>query len=169
MITALLAQALLTTPAIPAEPVDTPVTRKPTLAIEYSPGYHTRLKLHRIGSFAMIPFFAGSYITGQKLMNGDAPDWARQLHKPFAVGTGLLFASNTITGVWNLWAGRKDPAGRTKRWVHSLMFLAADAGFAYAAIGAPHGDDGNANRHRTVALASMGLSVTSWGMMLFFK
>lgn len=169
MLTAgLLAQALLTTPAIPAEPVDTPVTRKPTLAIEYSPGYHTRLKIHRISSFAMLPFFAGSYITGQKLTHDDPPDWARRLHGPFAAGTGILFASNTITGVWNLWASRKDPAGRTKRWVHSLMFLAADAGFTYAAISAPN-RNGDPNTHRTVALASMGLSVTSWGLMLFFK
>ena len=165
---ALLAQLAAASLAVPTEPVDTPVTRRLTPAIEYSPGYHTRLKIHRISSFAMIPFFAGSYITGQKLANGDAPDWARSLHGPFAAGTGILFASNTITGVWTLWASRKDPAGRTKRWVHSLMFLAADAGFTYSAISAPH-RNGDPNTHRSVALASMGLSVTSWGLMLFFK
>jgi hypothetical protein len=83
----------------------------------------------------------------------------------------VLFGVNTITGVWNLWDSRKDPAGRTKRWIHSLMFLAADAGFTNAAIQAPgHGETGNsATRHRDVALVSMGLSVTSWGLMLFFK
>jgi hypothetical protein len=167
-----LAQLLATVPAVPTEPVDTPITRRPGKAIEYSSGYHTRLKIHRIGSFAMIPFFAGSYITGQKLINGDAPDWARRLHGPFAAGTAVLFGVNTITGVWNLWDSRKDPAGRTKRWIHSLMFLAADAGFTYAAIQAPgRRDTGSsaATRHRDVALVSMGLSVTSWGLMLFFK
>ena len=179
MLTALslVAQVLATAPEIPAEPVDTPVTRKPVTAIEYSSGYHTRLKIHKFASFAMVPFFIGSYVTGQKLANGDAPDWARRWHGPFAAGTGILFGVNTITGVWNLWESRKDPAGRTKRWIHGLMFLAADAGFTYVAMSAPHrerefggtGTISSVNNHRTVALVSMGLSVSSWGLMLFFK
>jgi hypothetical protein len=155
------------------QPADTPVTRQRAPAIEYSNGYHTRLKLHRVMNFAMIPFFLGSYLTGDKLLDkGEAaPGWARSLHKPFALGTGLLFTANTVTGVWNLWESRKDPAGRFKRYLHSLSFIVATAGFAYVGLKAPDSDDSDATRrrHRNVALASMGLSVTSWGLMLFFK
>jgi hypothetical protein len=151
---------------------DTPVTRPRTQAIEYSSGYHKRLKLHRILSFAMVPLFIGSYVTGDKLLEqGDAaPGWARSLHKPFAVGTAAVFTANTITGVWNLWESRKDPAGRTKRWVHSIMFIAAGAGFTAAGIDAPGDDDDDHERreHRRLALASMGVSVASWGLMLVF-
>jgi hypothetical protein len=157
-----------------SEPADTPVTRPRAQAIEYGNGYHTRLKLHRVMSFAMIPFFIGSYVTGDKLLDDDdgaAPGWARSLHKPFALGTGVLFTANTITGVWNLWESRKDPAGRFKRYLHALTFIAATAGFAYVAVNAPGSNDSDdtARRHRNVALVSMGLSVTSWGLMLFFK
>jgi hypothetical protein len=152
--------------------VDTPVTRPRAQAIEYSSGYHKRLKLHRILSFAMVPLFLGSYVTGDKLLEqGDAaPGWARSLHKPFAIGTAAVFTANTITGVWNLWESRKDPAGRTKRWVHSIMFIAAGAGFTAAGISAPGDDDNDDKRrdHRRIALASMGVSVVSWGLMLFF-
>lgn len=155
-------------------PVDTPVTRRRTRAIEYGSGYNTRLKLHRLMSWAMIPFFAGSYITGNKLADlgrENAPGWARSLHGPLAYGTGVLFVGNTITGAWNLWASRKDPAGRTKRWIHGLAFIAADAGLAWSAASSP-GDDneaGKVDRHRNIALVSMGVAVSSWGLMLFFK
>ena len=152
---------------------DTPVTRPRAQAIEYGSGYHKRLKLHRILSFAMVPLFIGSYVTGDKLLEqGDAaPGWARSLHTPFALGTAAVFTANTITGVWNLWESRKDPAGRTKRWVHSIMFIAAGAGFTAAGINAPgddESDDHERREHRRIALASMGVSVASWGLMLFF-
>jgi len=152
---------------------DTPATRPRTQAIEYSSGYHKRLKLHRILSFAMVPLFIGSYVTGDKLLEqGEAaPGWARSLHGPFAVGTAAVFTVNTITGVWNLWESRKDPAGRTKRWVHSIMFIAAGAGFTMAGVNAPdddESDDHERREHRRIALASMGVSVVSWGLMLFF-
>jgi hypothetical protein len=152
---------------------DTPVTRPRAQAIEYSSGYNKRLKLHRILSFAMVPMFIGSYVTGDKLLEqGEAaPGWARSLHKPFALGTAAVFTANTITGVWNLWESRKDPAGRTKRWVHSIMFIAAGAGFTAAGLNAPDddaGDDHERREHRRLALASMGVSVASWGLMLFF-
>lgn len=157
-----------------AATVDTPVTRTRPKAIEYGSGYNNRLKLHRILSFAMVPFFIGSYVTGDKLMQGraQAPKWARSLHAPFALGTAAIFTANTITGVWNLWESRKDPAGRAKRLVHSAMFIAAGAGFTMAGLNAPD-DDEPANsddrrNHRNLALASMGVSVASWGLMLFF-
>jgi hypothetical protein len=158
-----------------AVPVDTPVTRTRRPAIEYGSGYNKRLKLHRILSFAMVPLFVGSFVTGDELMKGkdQAPGWARSLHTPFALGTAAVFTANTITGVWNLWESRKDPTGRTKRLVHSAMFIAAGAGFTMAGLNAPDDDDeaGNGDdrrNHRNLALASMGVSVASWGLMLFF-
>lgn len=153
---------------------DTARTRRSGPAIEYSGFYHTRLTLHRWLSFAMIPLFAGSYFTGHELLEkGDqAPAWARHLHGPLAAGTAVIFSVNTITGAWNLWDSRKDPSGRLKRYVHSLLFVAAGAGFVYAATKAE--DDAapgssTLKSHRNIALVSMGLSVSSWALMLFFK
>ena len=153
---------------------DTARTRKRIKAVEYSGFYHARLTLHRWLSFAMLPLFAGSYITGDQILkhSSQAPDWALKWHRPLATGTAVVFTANTVTGLWNLWDSRKDPAGRVKRYVHTLMFLAADAGFLYAGtVLAKDARNSEQKRreHRTVALASMGLSVTSWGLMLFFK
>jgi len=122
----------------------------------------------------MIPVFIGSYITGDQILkhSSDAPDWALNWHAPLATATAVLFGVNTITGAWNLWDSRKDPAGRTKRWIHSLMFLAADAGFAYTGMVLAHDareSESKRKLHRNVALVSMGISVSSWGLMLFFK
>jgi hypothetical protein len=156
-------------------PFDTARTRKRTRAIEYGSGYHTRLVIHRWLSFAMVPLFIGSYVTGDQILKkgrADAPQWARTLHGPFAAGTGIVFGANTITGTWNLWVSRKDPVGRTKRIIHSLLFVAADAGFAYSGISLAHDAKNSQQKrieHRNVALASMGVSVTSWALMLFFK
>ena len=74
-----------------------------------------------------------------------------------------------MTGGWNLWEGRKDPNGRNRRILHSVLFTAASGGFAYA--GTKLADDAqenmNARRtHRNVALGSMGLSTVSWLIML---
>ncbi len=154
--------------------VDTARTRRRGKAIEYSGFYHARLKLHRWLSFAMLPLFVGSYVTGDQVLkySNNAPDWAVKWHGPLATGTAVVFAANTITGLWNLWDSRKDPAGRTKRYVHSLMFMAANAGFAYSGIKlAEEAKNSERKRiqHRNIALISMGISITSGGMMLFFK
>lgn len=153
---------------------DTLRTRKKTPAFEYSDGYHKRLKLHRILSYAMIPMFIGSYVTGNRLINdgGAAPDWARKLHSPFATGTAVLFTVNTITGVMNLIESNKDPNGRTKRWIHAVSMIAADAGFTYGGTklaADAQVDPAKRGRHRDVMLASMGISVASWASMLFLK
>jgi len=153
---------------------DTARTRRPTPAIEYSDFYHTRLTVHRWLSFALLPLFAGSWVTGdQVLRKGDAaPSWARRLHGPLAAGTAVVFSVNTITGAWNLWDSRKDPAGRAKRYVHSLLSIVAGAGFIYAASKVEDDDAGggrNLDPHRNIALASMGLTVSSWALMFFFK
>jgi hypothetical protein len=53
--------------------------------------------------------------------------------------------------------------------IHSALFLLADAGFVYViAQGDNIHEQGRANHwHRDVALASMSISLVSWGMMLF--
>ena len=155
-------------------PVDTARTRKRITAIEYGGFYHARLTLHRWLSFAMLPLFVGSYVTGDQVLkhSSNAPDWAIKWHRPLATGTAVVFTANTITGLWNLWDSRKDPAGRTKRYVHSLLFIAADAGFAYSGIvlaKEAKNSESKRRQHRNIALISMGISITGGGMMLLFK
>ena len=138
--------------------------------VEYSDMYHTRLSIHRVMSYAMIPLFIGSGYTGFVLRSRKeaAPQWVRDAHGPLAAGTAILFGMNTVTGVWNLWEGRKDPEGRTRRLVHSALFIAAGAGFAYVtAAGDNIRASGRPNQwHRNVALGSMGVSLASWVLML---
>ncbi|HKW47700.1 MAG TPA: hypothetical protein VJN70_09645 [Gemmatimonadaceae bacterium] len=159
-------------------PVDTPVVRRP-LAIEYSDAYYTRLTIHRVGSYAMLPLFAAEYSLGQNLIQDvSPPTWMRPTHALVAGGIGVLFGVNTITGVWNLWDSRKDPEGRTRRIVHSALMLASDAGFAAAGATAP-GHHHNyldystyqqrVNLHRGIALGSIAASTVGAVMMWFWK
>ena len=55
-----------------AVPLDTPVVQRPR-AVEYSDSYYTRLTVHRITSYAMIPLFVAEYSLGQNLMNDASP------------------------------------------------------------------------------------------------
>jgi hypothetical protein len=142
-------------------------------AFEYSDGYYTRLKIHKYASFAMLPLFVAQYAVGQKLYNGNASDGTRSLHSGLAAGTAVLFGVNTVTGVWNLREGRKDPNHRTKRMVHGVLMLVADAGFVATGMLAPDnehegggGGSENASTHRTVALTSMGIATVAYLMML---
>ena len=159
-------------------PVDTPVVRRP-LAIEYSDFYYTRLTIHRIGSYTMLPLFAAEYSLGQNLIqDASPPSWMKPTHALVAGGIGVLFGINTITGVWNLWDARKDPEGRTRRIVHSVLMLASDAGFALAGATAPERDDNyfdyggyqhRANVHRGIAIGSIAASTVGGVMMWFWK
>ena len=153
---------------------DTLRTRRRGQSIEYSGFYNTRLTVHRYLSFAMLPLFAGSFLTGDQIIRKAeaAPEWARDWHAPFATATAVVFTLNTITGLWNLWDSRKNPAGRTRRIVHGLLFMVANAGFTYAGTTLAEQaeeDPSKRNLHRTVALSSMGVSVASWGLMLLTK
>lgn len=140
-------------------------------SIEYSETYHTRVGIHKALSFAMIPLFVGSAYTGFQLRNKKeaAPKWTRDIHGPLAAGTAIVFGMNTLTGVWNMWEGRKDPEGRQRRLIHGALFLAAAAGFTYVtAAGDNIRDSGKSNHwHRDVALGSMTISLVSWSIMLF--
>jgi len=142
--------------------------------IEYSDAYLTRLKIHKYASYATLPLFAAAYVTGNELIKngGNAASWARSSHGVIAGGLAALFAVNTVTGLWNLYESRNDPEGKTRRVLHSVLLLAADAGFlATAALageseggegGWEGGDGGNNSAHRAMAITSMGLAFTGY-------
>ena len=160
--------------ALDAQPA--PAARRP-VAFEYSDGYYTRLKIHKWASFATLPLFATQVVLGQKLYNGTGSDATRSAHTAVAAGTGVLFGVNTVTGVWNLVEGRKDPNRKKKVVVHSVLMLLADAGFAVTGLAAPHTEGGrefefegsggmSQSTHRTIALSSMGVATLSYLVML---
>jgi hypothetical protein len=153
--------------------------------VDYSNFYYTRLTIHQWASWAMLPLFGVEYYTGTQLYKQGlaAPRWERTIHKPVAVTLAGLFALNTVTGVWNLWDGRKDPDGRLWRTTHGLLMLLADAGFVATALTAPHfrtasgvygpgssltGGYGHGNErlHKQIAISSMVVATVSWVMML---
>ena len=151
----------------------TPQSQAPPPPIEYSQAYKTRLKIHKVGSFAVLPLFATELLLGQSLYDHGGSGAKKGAHVAVGVGIGALFGINTVTGVWNLWEGRKDPNGRTRRVAHSLLMLAADAGFAATAALAPdsehpgYADDRSA--HRAVAITSIGLGTAGYLLMLLTK
>lgn len=145
-------------------------------AVVYSDLYYTRLKIHRIASYATLPLFIGEFIVGEQLYrNGPTGDQSLLgLHKTLAAGVDGLFAINTVTGVWNLWDSRHDPEGRTRRWLHSGLMIAADIGFVATGALAPNrrsyaNGTSNAAAHQTVAIASMSAALGSYLMMLLWK
>ena len=148
---------------------DTVHRRRPR-AIEYSDWYARRLTLHRWASYTMLPLFAAEYAAGSQLMakGRDAPQWAIKSHGPMATGVATLFTINTVTGLWNLWDSRSDPAGRGPRIAHSLLMLAGDAGFTAAGmLATPAQNSGSIRQlHKTIALGSMGASLLGYLIML---
>jgi hypothetical protein len=157
-----------------AAPADTGQVRP--RAVEYSEGYGKRLEVHRIASYAELPLFAAEFIVGEKLLSderntGTAPGGLKTTHTILAGGLGVLFAVNTVTGVWNMVEARHDPAGRTRRTIHGLSMLVADAGFLWTASlanGARH-SDAQATRHRNAAIASISVATASTLMMWLWK
>jgi hypothetical protein len=144
------------------------------VAIEYSDGYYTRLKIHKYASYATIPLFLLQYLSGRELFDNPGDDsWARSVHGPAAAGVAVLFGVNTVTGLWNLYEGRKDPNGRTRRMVHSIAMLAADAGFVWTGATAPDDDEGgsssDADTHRTIAITSGSVALASYLMMFIWN
>ncbi len=155
-----------------------PPTRRP-VAFAYSEGYQKRLKIHKYASFATLPLFVAQFAVGQSLYNGTASSGTRTAHNILAASTGVLFGLNTVTGVWNLSEGRKDPSHHTKRMVHGILMAVADAGFVATGIMTPHHrerqeggftfvENGGTSpsTHRAVALTSMGIATVSYLMML---
>jgi len=144
-------------------------------AVEYSEAYSLRRKIHKAASMAMLPLFGVEWYEGNKLFNLEGTNTTRSVHKYIATSIAALFAVNTVTGVWNLWEGRKDPNGRTRRMVHGLLMLVADAGFVATGATAPRnrGEEGtfatlqDPTKHRSVAYFSMGTATVAYLMMLF--
>jgi hypothetical protein len=156
-------------------PGDTVARKRPRpRAIEYSDAYYTRLEIHHWASYAELPLFAAEWVVGQRILNqertGFASSGLKTTHQAVALGLGALFTINTVTGGWNLWEGRKDPAGRTLRILHSVAMLGADAGFAWAGAtgGGAKNTDVAANHHRTIAISSMALATAGTAMMWLF-
>lgn len=164
------AQQLNVAPAIAAAVADAAQTAAPKPAFEYSDGYHTRAKIHKIGSIAMVPLLATQGFLGASIYSDPTPtkkDW----HSRVAWGIGGLFAANTVTGTMNLIEARKDPEGRKLRVAHALLMLASDAGFLATAVMAPDSKQsdfaGQRSTHRAVAFTSIGLATTGYLLMLF--
>ena len=158
--------------ALPAlDPQAAPAPR--AMAFEYSDGYRTRLKIHKYASFATLPLFIAQFAVGQKLYGGNYSDSTRTVHGALAATTAALFAVNTVTGIWNLSEGRKDPNHRTKRMVHGILMGVASAGFVATGVMTPESEGGESegggtsrSTHRTVALTSMGIATVAYLMML---
>ena len=147
----------------------------PPKAFEYSDAYHTRAKIHKYASFATLPLFVTEGILGQSLYN-DPTSGKKTAHLAVATGIGALFGINTVTGVWNLVEARQDPKGATRRWVHGLLMLGADAGFLATAATGPGGheefsqfsaDDGSRSTHRALAFTSISMATAGYLVMLF--
>lgn len=156
-------------------PAQTPAPPPPPM-VEYSDGYRLRAKVHKIGSFAMLPLAGTEFLLGQSLYK-TSNESTKGAHVAVGAAIGTLFAVNTVTGVWNLAASRHDPNGRTKRWVHALLMLTADAGFVATAAVAPGEREGRfaststsfADQralHRTVALSSLVVGTAGYLVML---
>lgn len=140
-------------------------------SISYSDGYGTRATIHKTLAWAMLPLFAASYISGDKLFEqgSTASNVTKYVHRGAATGVSVLFAANTVTGGINLWQSRNDPAMRKRRFLHAALFTAATAGFTYAGVVlADQAETSLSKRqaHRTVNLFSMGLSTASALVML---
>jgi hypothetical protein len=163
------ATALTLPVTVPALAQDPPAQRPRPVAFEYSDGYHTRRKIHVYASLAMVPLFVTQVALGDSLYT-DATEGKRTAHIVVGSSIGALFAINTVTGVWNLWEGRKNPSRRALRLTHGILMLGADAGFLATAMLAP-GEDGSGDKstHRAVALTSMGVAVASYVFMLLTR
>lgn len=141
-------------------------------AIEHSNAYYTRLTIHRIGSYAMLPLFVGEYVLGQKLLTStNRSSGLKTAHVIVAGGITTVFAVNTVTGAWNFWDARHDDNGRTLRTLHSVIMLASDAGFVWTAASAGGAKRSltQARKHRTIAIGSISVSAVGAAMMWIWR
>lgn len=138
--------------------------------VEYSDAYYKRLDVHRAMSYALIPLAALQVAAGMQLYekSNDAPQWAKVGHRIGATGIAAIFATNVVTGLPNLVAGRKDPTDRIRRFTHATLMLSATAGFIATGLLAEKAEGSADDRalHRTVALSSIGLATAGYVIML---
>jgi hypothetical protein len=146
-------------------------THRRPRSIEYSDWYARRLEIHKVASYTELPLFAAEYYLGQKLLNGDGTDSQKNMHQLVAGGLGVLFTVNTVTGVWNLYESRQDPSDRKRKYVHSALMLASDAGFAWAGAigGGAKNSASTRSLHKNIAIGSMAMSTIGTAMMWFWK
>lgn len=153
-------------------------------AVRTSEWYSRRLTLHRYGSYAMLPLFVTQFVLGNKLIQQKEDQYSgkrltpidkglRNAHIGVGSAVGLLFISNTTTGVWNYLATRHNVEGRKLRNIHALTMLLADAGFAYTGLVASkdatdHGPP-EARKHRNLGLGSMAIATAGASLMWFRK
>jgi hypothetical protein len=120
----------------------------------------------------MLPLFGAQYVLGERILRQKTDIRSglrtepidhdlRVVHRVAAYGVAGVFTANTVTGVWNLWDSRGVADGRALRTAHTLMMLASDAGFV---ISGKKGFDHQ--KHRNVAIGSMGLATLS-GLMMY--
>jgi hypothetical protein len=150
-------------------------------AVTLSDGYYARLDIHRFAGYATLPLMAVTYFSGrQELAHGSAaPLWADKSHKPAAYLLAGVFALNTVTGVMNLAEASPVRQGKTRRWVHSIMMLAADAAMVYGIARAPSldavdarlaaGKRGGWTPHKFGTVTSMSLATVGYLMMFVWK
>jgi hypothetical protein len=151
------------------------VVHKRRKAVVMSDAAILRLRIHRYASYTVIPLFALQAIAGNQLIQADnggveRPAGWKGAHSFGAAAIGTVFAVNTITGVWSLYDQRANTDGRTRRWVHSILMLASDAGFTYTGITLAHDakfSSSNRNLHKNWAYASMGTALVGYGIMYF--
>lgn len=153
-------------PALLASPGD---TTRATRAVDVSDWHARRLAIHRTTAYAVPVLFAAQYVVGQQLYRGVASaagpaDWVRPAHRTGAALIGTAFVINATTGLWNLWAERREPEGRAVRLLHGASMLAAAGGFTYAGVRLADQAQFSADKrreHRQVATASMALTLIS--------
>jgi hypothetical protein len=179
-------RAPLGLPATPAPLPDSASLQQRPRAMALPAGYGIRLQIHKIGSFAILGAMGAEYFVGRKLLQDRQDGVAssrglRSAHGALAGTIGGLFAVNTVTGLWNLIDSRHVPEGRTRRWIHGLAMLVADAGFLYTASLAEGEHDefrggtlsavpSNRNvTHRNAAIASISLSTAATLMMWIWR
>ncbi|HEY7878827.1 MAG TPA: hypothetical protein VIC55_11400 [Gemmatimonadaceae bacterium] len=164
---AVLTSARLGPANIVAADTTPPMSRRPQ-AIEHSDAYYTRLKIHRIGSYAMLPLFVTEYFLGQRLLNStNRSPGLKSAHSIVAGGVAVVFAANTVTGAWNWWDDRPDPHNKTLRTVHSVIMLASDVGVLWtaAAGGGAKRSLTQARTHRAIAIGTISVSAVGTAMM----
>jgi hypothetical protein len=140
------------------------------VAIEHSAGYETRAKIHKYASFATLPLFGTELLLGQSLYNNRGDETRKGAHLAVGAAIGGLFAVNSVTGIWNLWESRNEP-GKTRRLLHGILMLSADAGFLATAATGPGGEGrrlgvSDAGRHRAIAITSISVATASYLIML---
>ena len=147
------------------------------LAFQYSHGYEVRNRIHKDASYAMWPLFGAEAWLGVKLYNNPpvGHSGVKTAHGLVAVGIGGLFGLNSVTGVWNLVEGRKDPHRGVLPVVHGILMLVADGGFLATALSAPKFRtpaqmatfDATRSTHLGLATVSISTAVAGYVIMLF--